>query len=334
MLRATSMMAMALRSAPMLVLLTACALAQAAEPARYGIGRAATPAEIAAFDIDVRPDGTGLPEGRGSVADGQRIYDDKCASCHGTFGESNDYMAIAGGVGTLGTDQPMRTTGSKLNYATTLFDYIRRAMPFNAPKSLANDEVYALTAYVLSLSDIVPADTVLDRRSLVALEMPNRDGFTTDHGFMRADGKPDTHASACMADCVTSVRLASEIPEYARDSHGDLAVQMRQSTGGASSAATPTQGAASAATPTSGAAADLAARAGCTACHGVTQAIVGPAFADVARRYHGRPDAAVTLAKKVRQGGAGAWGAVPMPPQAIGDGDLQAVIGWILDRLQ
>ncbi len=318
---------MTIRTASIVLLLAACGLAHAAEAARYGIGRAATPAEVAGWDIDVRPDGTGLPEGRGSVADGQRIYDDKCASCHGTFGESNDYMAIAGGVGTLGTDQPMRTTGSKLNYATTLFDYIRRAMPFNAPKSLSNDEVYALTAYVLNLSDIVPAGTVLDRRSLVALKMPNRGGFTTDHGFMRADGKPDTHASACVSNCAAGVRLASEIPEYARDSHGDLATQMRQSADAASTA-TKTSGAAPVA------AAELAARAGCTACHGVTQAIVGPAFADVARRYHGRPDAAAALAQKVRQGGAGAWGSVPMPPQAIGDGDLQAVIGWILERVQ
>ena len=316
-----------IRATPMVLLFAACALAQAADVTHYGIGRVASPAEIAGWDIDVRPDGTGLPEGRGSVADGQQIYDDKCASCHGTFGESNDYMAIAGGVGTLGTDQPMRTTGSKLNYATTLFDYIRRAMPFNAPKSLSNDEVYALTAYVLSLSDIVPADTVLDRRSLVALKMPNREGFTTDHGFMRADGKPDTHADACMANCAAGVRLASEIPEYARDSHGNLAMQMRQSASTASAAAQ-----ASGTAPI--AASDLAARAGCTACHGVTHAIVGPAFADVARRYDGRPDAAAALAQKVRQGGAGAWGSVPMPPQAIDDADLRTVIAWILDRLQ
>ena len=127
----------------------------------------------------MRPDGAGLPGGRGSVADGQAIYDAKCASCHGTFGESTDYMAIAGGVGTLQSDQPMRTTGSKLNYATTLFDYIRRAMPFNAPKSLTGDEVYALTAYVLNLNDILPADAVLDRARSSPLQMPNRDGFTT-----------------------------------------------------------------------------------------------------------------------------------------------------------
>src|SRR4029450_3018377 len=101
------------------------------------------------------------PRGRGSVADGQAIYDAKCASCHGTFGESNSYMQIPGGAGSLGPDAPIRTTGSKLNYATTLFDYIRRAMPFNAPQSLVADEVYALTAYALNLNELVPGDTVL-----------------------------------------------------------------------------------------------------------------------------------------------------------------------------
>ena len=129
----------------LLVAALIAASAPAAAQGKYpGVGRVATPAEIAAWDIDVRPDGRGLPPGSGSVAQGQRIYDEKCASCHGTFGESNDYMAIAGGVGTLSSDQPIRTTGSKLNYATTLWDYINRAMPFAAPKSLTADEVYAL----------------------------------------------------------------------------------------------------------------------------------------------------------------------------------------------
>src|SRR5580765_6255176 len=144
--------------------------AGAAQPlvaGKFGLGTSATPEEIAGWDIDVKADGSGLPKGRGSVADGQSIYDAKCASCHGTFGESNSYLQIAGGVGTLSSDAPIRTTGSKLKYATTLFDYIRRAMPFNAPQSLTSDEVYALTAYVLNLNEILPADAVLDRRSLV-----------------------------------------------------------------------------------------------------------------------------------------------------------------------
>ena len=194
---------------------------------KFGLGKAATPEEIAGWDIDVKPDGSGLPRGRGSVADGQPIYDAKCASCHGTFGESNSYLQIAGGVGSLASDAPIRTTGSKLNYATTLFDYIRRAMPFNAPQSLTADEVYALTAYVLNLNDIVGADTVLDQDSLPKLKMPNRDGFTTAHGFMRRDGKADTANIACMKDCAREVRLSSEMPAYALDQHGNLADQRR-----------------------------------------------------------------------------------------------------------
>ena len=180
----------------------------------YGFGQPATPLEIAGWDIDVRPDGTGLPLGRGSVAAGQRIYDGKCASCHGTFGESNSYLQIAGGVGSLASDQPVRTTGSKLNYATTLWDYINRAMPFEAPKTLTPDEVYALTAYVLYLNDILPADAVLDRDSLPRLTMPNQNGFTTAHGFMIRDGKPDTRNVACMKSCAAQVRLTSEMPAH------------------------------------------------------------------------------------------------------------------------
>jgi mono/diheme cytochrome c family protein len=198
-----------------------------AAPLQYGFGKPASPKEIAGWDIDVRPDGTGLPRGRGSVADGRGIYDAKCASCHGTFGESNSHLQIAGGVGTLGTDQPVRSTGSKLNYATTLWDYINRAMPFDAAQTLAPDEVYALTAYVLNLNDILPADAVLDQDSLPKVKLPNRDGFTTDHGFMRRDGKPDTRNTACMTNCAAEVRLSSEMPDHARDQHGNIAEQVR-----------------------------------------------------------------------------------------------------------
>jgi S-disulfanyl-L-cysteine oxidoreductase SoxD len=199
----------------------ACGACDGAAAAQgFGFGQPATPAEIAGWDIDVRPDGTGLPAGRGSVAAGQSLYDAKCASCHGTFGEANSYMVIAGGVGTLATDQPVRTTGSKLNYATTLWDYINRAMPFEAPKTLAPDEVYALTAYVLNLNDILPADAVLDRKSLPLVKMPNRDGMTTAHGFMARDGKPDTRNVACMRNCAIEVHVTSELPGSAPDRQG------------------------------------------------------------------------------------------------------------------
>ena len=290
----------------------------AAAPPTFGFGQPATPTEIAGWDIDVRPDGTGLPRGQGSVAQGQTIYDEKCASCHGTFGESNSYLQIAGGVGSLGTDQPVRTTGSKLNYATTLWDYINRAMPFNAPKSLTPDEVYALTAYVLNLNDILPADAVLDQQSLPAVKMPNRDGLTTAHGFMRRDGVPDTRNVACMKDCATEVGLTSQIPDYARDQHGNLADQARML------APAPARG-----TPKNGL--DLARAAACTACHGVTEMVLGPPFRDVAAKYAGDSTAEPRLVAKVKAGGSGNWGALPMPAQAqVQDATVRAIVQWIL----
>ncbi len=322
--------------------------AAAAPPFRFGTP--AAPEQIRAWDIDVRPDGAGLPPGRGSVAQGQQIYDAKCASCHGTFGESTDYMVLAGGVGTLQSDTPNRTTGSKLNYATTLFDYIRRAMPFQAPKSLTDDEVYALTAYVLNLNDILPADAALDRESLPQVRMPNRDGFTTEHGMMRVDGKGDVASAACMKDCPVEIRLASQIPAYARDSHGNLAEQTRplaavegidtsrpagdpQPSGGSAVVAKslPAAAAVTPAPPASAGAA-LAKSLGCTTCHGTTSAIIGPAFRDVARKYAGDAGALALLSAKVRQGGSGVFGAVPMPPQPqVKDAEARAVVQWILD---
>ena len=164
----------------------------------YGLGKPATPEEIGGWDIDVRPDGMGLPRGRGTVAQGQALYDAKCASCHGTFGESNDYLLIAGGVGTLGSEQPMRSTGSKLNHATTLWDYIRRAMPWTQPKSLTPDEVYAVTAYMLHLAGVLPDQAVLSDRNIADVQqrLPNRNGLSTEHGLWpgRAignGGRPD-----------------------------------------------------------------------------------------------------------------------------------------------
>ena len=305
-----------------------CALpvdAAAPAPQRYGFGRAATPAEIAGWDIDVRPDGRGLPDGRGSVAQGQVLYDDKCASCHGTFGESNDYLALAGGVGSLASDQPVRTLGSKLNHATTLFDYIRRAMPFQAPKTLTDDEVYALTAYVLNLNDILPADAALDRVSILAVKMPNRDGFTTDHGFMARNARPDTRNAACMTNCGPEPRIASRIPDYARDSHGDLAIQSR-TLAAAPRAAAPVARASTASSP-----ADLARRSACLACHAVATRVVGPSFREVAAKYAGDAAAPARVAAKIRAGGAGTWGAVPMPahPQ-LAEADALALARWVL----
>jgi len=149
------------------------------EDKRYGFGHAPSAAQIAAFDIDVRPDGQGLPPGHGSVQDGAAIFAAKCASCHGEKGElvQPTGNALAGGQGTLASPKPLKTVGSYWPYASTLFDFVRRAMPFNAPQSLSNDELYAVTAYVLSLNGIVSDDAVLDAATLPRIKMPNRDGF-------------------------------------------------------------------------------------------------------------------------------------------------------------
>jgi cytochrome c len=300
------------------------ALSALAAPLQFGFGKHATVAEIAGWNIDVRPDGTGLPPGRGSVAQGQVIYDEQCASCHGTFGESNSYLQIAGGVGSLGTDQPVRTIGSKLNYATTLWDYINRAMPFNAPQTLKPDEVYALTAYVLNLNDILPADAMLDQAALLAVKMPNRDGFTTAHGFMTRDGKPDTRNTACMSNCVTTVKLSSELPDYARDQHGNLA---EQAPGVGVSARVPATRVAAA--PKSGP--ELAQTHACTACHDVAVRKVGPGFREITAKYAGDAGAEARLLAKLKAGGSGVWGNIPMPPQsALKDTDARTLIQWIL----
>jgi cytochrome c551/c552 len=320
-------------------LLCSAAIAQprSPDPIRYGFGKPATREEIAAWDIDVRPDGTGLPPGRGTVEQGQALYDAQCASCHGTFGESTDYMPLAGGVGTLGTDQPIRTTGSKLNHATTLWDYINRAMPFANPKSLAPDEVYALTAYVLHLNDILPADGSLDRESIVRLKMPNRDGFTSDHGLGSVRATPDTRNVACMTNCVREVRLSSQMPEHARNDHGNLAEQTRPLGQGtkrnvAVAGAKVVVGGESKKLADAGTRAELAKSTGCTACHGTTSKLVGPAFREIGGRYAGDSAAAERLAQRVRQGSTGAWGAIPMPPQTqLSEADARALVRWILE---
>jgi cytochrome c len=162
--------------------------ALAADPrglGHYGLGRPPTAAEIDARNIDVRADGQGLPPGRGSVAEGRTIFAETCAACHGNKGQGGQADRLVGGFGTLAQPNPVRTVGSYWPYATTLFDFIRRAMPFNTPESLNNDQVYAVSAYVLSLNGIVPDDTVLDATNLPKIEMPNR------HGFISPDPRPD-----------------------------------------------------------------------------------------------------------------------------------------------
>jgi cytochrome c len=152
--------------------------AQAQSP--YGIGRLATAAEIAGWNIDVGRDGRNLPQGGGSVSHGREVFAQQCASCHGDKGEGGLGDRLAGGQGTIATAKPIRTVGSYWPYAPTLFDYIRRAMPQNAPQSLSDDDVYAVSAYILNLNGLVGADATLDAKSLSAVKMPNRDSFVGD----------------------------------------------------------------------------------------------------------------------------------------------------------
>ena len=144
------------------------------------IGAPISDAELNAWNIDIAPDGRGLPPGSGDVAMGGRIFAEKCAACHGAKGEGLIGDQLIGGRGTLASANPKRTVGSYWPYATTLFDYIRRAMPYNAPQSLSADEVYAVSAWILNRNGIVPDDTRLDAHSLAAIRMPNRDGFVPD----------------------------------------------------------------------------------------------------------------------------------------------------------
>lgn len=147
-------------------------------------GRPASAEEIKAWNIDVAPDGTGLPDGHGDVARGQQVFEDNCSACHGTKGGGGLADRLVGGRGTLAADHPVKTVGSFWPYATTLFDYVRRAMPYPAPQTLGDDDTYAVVAYILHLNEIVPANTVLDRSSLPKVRMPNRDGFVPDKEFI------------------------------------------------------------------------------------------------------------------------------------------------------
>jgi S-disulfanyl-L-cysteine oxidoreductase SoxD len=157
-------------------MLIAASNAASAQPPQFG--QSIGPADIAPWDISIGPDGAGLPPGRGTVAQGEIIYATKCQACHGEKGTGRPNDSLVGGIGSLGPDKvPVKTVGSYWPYATTLFDYIRRAMPFQESQSLSSDEVYAVSAYILHLNEIVGVNDVLDAQSLPKVTMPNRDGF-------------------------------------------------------------------------------------------------------------------------------------------------------------
>ena len=210
-----------------------------------GIGRAATTKEVAAWDIDVRPDFKGLPKGSGSVTRGQDVWESKCASCHGVFGESNEvFSPLIGGttaddvktgrVAKLLDPTTSRTTLMKLATVSTLWDYINRAMPWNQPKSLTTEEVYAVTAFLLNLGGVVPDDYTLSDKNIAEVQarMPNRNGMTTRHAMwpgneFNGTRQPDVRNTACMQNCATGPSVTSILPGFARNAHGNLAEQNR-----------------------------------------------------------------------------------------------------------
>lgn len=173
-----------------------------AQSKTLGIGREATPAEVAAWDIDVRPDGVGLPPGKGTVKQGEEIFIAQCAACHGEFGEGKDrWPALAGGLGTLKNDRPDRTVGSFWPAASTVFDYVKRAMPFGNAQSLSNDELYAVTAYILHMNDIIKDTSFeLNQKNFTTIRMPNADNFYDDD--RETTEKAFWNRKLCMKDCL------------------------------------------------------------------------------------------------------------------------------------
>jgi cytochrome c len=160
-------------AAASLLVLSSAALAEGP-----GLGRVAPPDEIASWDVSIGPDGAGLPPGRGTPKQGETVFAEKCVACHGEKGAGKPNDQLVGGRGSLSGEQaPVKTVGSFWPYATTLFDYVRRAMPLNAPKSLSNDEVYAVSAYILQLTGIIGEADAMDAQTLPEVQMPNRDGF-------------------------------------------------------------------------------------------------------------------------------------------------------------
>jgi S-disulfanyl-L-cysteine oxidoreductase SoxD len=338
-----------------------------------GVGRTATANEVAAWDIDVRPDFKGLPKGMGSVTQGEKVWEAQCSSCHGSFGENNSVFSPlvgyttkkdveTGRVASLMPEAatPTRTTMMKVSHLSTLWDYINRAMPWTAPKSLTTNEVYAVTAYLLNIANVVPDDFTLSDKNMAETQkkLPNRNGMTTAHAMWPGKEfggtvKPDTQGSSCMTNCTTEAKVASLLPEHARNAHGNLADQTRGF--GPSVGADTTKPAASSgaeakksvAVPAAPAAktsdkavegsgplksADVSAilsKNTCSACHGIENKIVGPSFKEIAAKQGARADAVAYLSGKIKSGGSGVYGSMPMPPQGINDEDAKKIALWL-----
>ena len=364
-----------LTNAILAVLLAALSLAATAQPLP-GIGRTATPKEIAAWDIDVRGDFKGLPAGSGSVTLGNQVWDEKCASCHGTFGESMEVFGpIVGGTtkedmktgrvqAMADGSEPKRSTLMKVSTLSTIWDYINRAMPWNAPKTLTVEEVYAVTAYILHMGDILPANYVLSDKNIADVQktMPNRNGMTSKHGMWEVKGKGDTKNTACMKDCIKKIEITSVLPDYVCDAHGNIAEQNRHFGGvrGAdllvacnpdpsiaelnriyntpyrASADAPatlvaiSKPTAAAPKTTDATGLELLKQHKCTSCHGMTHKVVGPGFKEVADKYKGDASAETRMIAVVKNGGSGVWGGAMPAHGHIKDEQVKSMIQYIL----
>lgn len=324
----------------------------------HHIGRDATPAEVKAWDIDVRPDFKGLPAGSGSVPKGEQVWEAQCASCHGSFGESNEvFTPIVGGTTKADIERgrvknleeggsfPQKTTLMKVATLSTVWDYINRAMPWNAPKTLTTEEVYAVTAYILSLADIVPPDFTLSDKNIAEVQkrMPNRNGMVFYEPLWKVSGKGDVKNVACMKDCPVESTIRSSLPDFARDAHGNIAEQNRiigpvrgadttkpAPKGPAGSSALPAAVVVAAASANVNDPKALLNANSCTACHGMKSKVVGPGFNEIAAKTKGRADAEAYLIDKIKNGGSGVYGAVPMPAQPqLKDAEAKAIAQWI-----
>jgi S-disulfanyl-L-cysteine oxidoreductase SoxD len=361
----------AIKLVALLVLSTpASVLSQSNIAVKYdGVGRAATTNEIKAWDIDVRPDFKGLPKGMGSVSQGEKVWEAQCASCHGSFGENNTVFSALAGYTTkkdIETGRvasllpeavtPTRTTMMKVPQLSTLWDYINRAMPWTAPKSLTANEVYAVTAYLLNLGNVVPNDFTLSDQNIAETQkkIPNRLGMTTDHGMwpgneFKGASKPDTQGSGCMNNCKTESFVASFLPEHARSAHGNIAEQNRAygqfrgantATADVLIANNASKNVANTKNAVNGDKTDSQAlksadvnatlnKYACSACHGIDNKIVGPSFKEIVAKQGGKQDAVAYLMGKIKSGSSGVYGSIPMPPQSLGEDELSKVAKWI-----
>ena len=177
-----------------------------AENRKYNIGKLATKTEVAGWDIDVRPDGVGAPKGSGNAIDGEEIYVNRCAACHGDFGEGVDrWPALVGGDGTLASHDPEKTTGSYWPYASTIFDYVYRSMPFGEAQTLTHDETYKIVAYLLNMNEIIDENFVLSEKNIGKIKMPNANGFSLP------DPRPDVtkykEGQPCMKNCNVPLKI-------------------------------------------------------------------------------------------------------------------------------